>query len=99
MRPRWGLIPTRLVHAAGIRTEPAPSEPRAAGTTPAATAAAEPPDAPPGGGWRLHGLRVTPNAVPSVQGHWPNSGVCVLPITTAPASRRRRTASPSAALA
>ena len=27
IRPRCGLIPTRLVHDAGIRTEPAPSEP------------------------------------------------------------------------
>src|ERR1700685_1932630 len=99
IRPRWGLIPTRLVQAAGIRTEPAPSEPRAAGTTPAATAAAEPPDEPPGVWPRLHGLRVAPKAEPSVQGHCPNSGVCVLPMTPAPARRRRRTASPSAALA
>ena len=35
-------------HAAGMRTDPAPSEPTAAGTSPAATAAAEPPLEPPG---------------------------------------------------
>ena len=48
IRPRWGLMPTRCVQAAGIRTEPAPSEPIAAGTMPAATAAALPPEDPPG---------------------------------------------------
>ena len=48
IRPRWGLIPTRPVHAAGIRTDPAPSEPTAALTSPAATAAAAPPEDPPG---------------------------------------------------
>ena len=48
MRPRCGLMPTRCVHAAGIRTLPAPSDPIAAVTSPAATAAALPPDEPPG---------------------------------------------------
>ena len=48
IRPRWGLMPTRWDQAAGIRTEPAPSVPSAAGTSPAATAAAEPPEEPPG---------------------------------------------------
>jgi hypothetical protein len=47
-RPRWGFSPTRWVQAAGMRIEPAPSEPTAAGTSPAATAAAEPPEEPPG---------------------------------------------------
>ena len=41
-------MPTRWVQEAGIRTEPAPSEPSAAGTRPAATAAADPPEEPPG---------------------------------------------------
>ncbi len=58
MRPRCGLMPTRWVHAAGMRTEPAPSDPMAAGTMPAATAAALPPDDPPGVWSRPHGLRV-----------------------------------------
>src|SRR5699024_712792 len=84
-RWRWGLIPTRWVHAAGMRTEPAPSEPRAAGTRPAATAAAEPPEEPPGERWGHQGLRVIPNAAPSVNGHCPISGVLVLPTITAPA--------------
>ena len=34
IRPRCGLIPTRCVHAAGIRTEPSPSEPSAPGHEP-----------------------------------------------------------------
>jgi hypothetical protein len=58
MRPRCGLMPTRCVHAAGTRTLPAPSEPIAAVTSPAATAAALPPDEPPGVWSRDHGLRV-----------------------------------------
>ena len=69
IRPRCGLMPTRCVHAAGIRTLPAPSEPMAAATNPAATAAALPPDDPPGVCSRDHGLRVCPNAGPLVNGH------------------------------
>jgi hypothetical protein len=69
IRPRCGLMPTRCVHAAGIRTLPAPSEPIAAATRPAATAAALPPDEPPGVCSRDHGLRVWPNAGPLVNGH------------------------------
>ncbi|PNE30643.1 hypothetical protein AF335_27965 [Streptomyces eurocidicus] len=95
-RPRCGLMPTRCVQAAGMRSEPAPSEPSAAGTTPAATAAAAPPEEPPGVCAGFHGLRVTPKAGPSVKGNWPNSGVLVLPTITAPAARSRRTASLSA---
>lgn len=80
-----------------MRTDPAPSEPRAAGTRPAATAAADPPDEPPGVCSGLQGLRVAPNAGPSVNGHCPNSQVLVLPTITAPAARNRRTASLSSA--
>ena len=69
MRPRCGLMPTRCVHAAGIRTLPAPSEPIAAVTSPAATAAALPPDDPPGVCLRDHGLKVWPKAGPLVNGH------------------------------
>jgi hypothetical protein len=58
--PLPGLMPTRPVQAAGIRIEPIPSLPCASGTMPAATAAAEPPDEPPGVRSRFHGLRVTP---------------------------------------
>ena len=95
IRPRCGLTPTRLVQDAGILTEPAPSEPTAAATSPAATATAEPPDEPPGVCSRFHGLRVLPNAGPSVIGHWPSSGVFVLPTITAPAAFSRRATSPS----
>ena len=48
IRPRCGLRPTRPVQAAGIRIDPAPSDPSAAGMSPAATAAAAPPLEPPG---------------------------------------------------
>lgn len=43
------------------------------------------------------GLRVSPKARPSVNGHCPSSQVFVLPTITAPAARSRRTASPSSA--
>src|ERR1700753_1143257 len=89
-------MPTRCVHAAGMRIEPAPSEPTATGTTPAATAAADPPDEPPGVCPGCHGLRVMPNAGPSVNGHCPSSGVLVLPTMTAPAPLSSPTSSQSA---
>ena len=96
MRPRWGFRPNSPHHAAGIRIEPAPSEPSAAPTRPAATAAALPPLEPPGACCRSHGLRVAPNVAVSVNGHSVSSGTFVLPMITAPASRRRRTTSASA---
>ena len=46
--PRPGLSPTRPQHAAGTRIDPPPSLAPAHGTMPAATAAADPPDDPPG---------------------------------------------------
>src|SRR5260370_1753995 len=98
MRPRWGLIPTRWVQAAGMRTEPSPSEPSAAGTSPEATAAAEPPEEPPGVCSRLHGLRGIPNAGPSGIGHCPTSAAVVLPPTTAPAPLSPHTTSPASLL-
>ena len=48
IRLRAGLSPTSPQHAAGIRIEPPPSSALATGTMPAATAAADPPDEPPG---------------------------------------------------
>ena len=74
------------MQAAGIRIEPAPSAATAAGTRPAATAAAEPPLEPPGVRSVSHGLRVTPHVIDSVNGHRPSSGIFVLPTTIAPAS-------------
>ena len=46
--PCPGLMPTSPQQAAGMRIEPMPSLPCAIGTVPDATAAAEPPDEPPG---------------------------------------------------
>ena len=60
MRPNDGLCPTRPQKPAGVRVDPPPSLEVANGTSPAATAAAEPPLEPPGVRSRFHGLRVTP---------------------------------------
>ena len=79
-----------------MRIDPPPSPASAAPTRPAATAAALPPLEPPGVCPSSHGLRVTPQVGDSVQGNAPSSGMCVLPITTAPAARTRRTISESA---
>ena len=68
-RPRWGFSPNSPQKADGIRIEPPPSEPSATGTMPAATAAALPPEEPPGERSRFHGLRVTPCAAELVK--WP----------------------------
>jgi hypothetical protein len=65
--------------------------PWAIGTSPAATAAAEPPEEPPGVRDRSHGLRTGPPWRGSVVGRIPNSGIRVVPSTTNPASRSRRT--------
>ena len=57
---------------------------------PAATAAPEPPEEPPGVRLVSHGLRVGPKRRGSVTGTMPNSGEAVRPTKTKPASRRRR---------
>ena len=94
-RPLCGLRPKSPQHAAGMRIEPAPSAASAAGTRPAATAAAGPPLAPPGVRSGSHGFRVTPQVIDSVNGQSPISGIVFLPITIAPAARRRLTTSAS----
>ena len=66
-------MPNTPQHAAGIRIEPIPSLPCATGTRPAATAAAEPPDDPPGVRLRSHGLWVMPK-LESVAPKTPSSG-------------------------
>jgi hypothetical protein len=63
----------------------------ATGTIPAATAAAEPPDDPPGVRSTSHGLCVAPNRAGSVIGMIPASGMFVRPTTIIPASFKRRT--------
>ena len=65
------------------------------GAKPAATAAAVPPDDPPLVFVVSHGLRVMPVIGEFVSPLHPNSGVVVLPTSTAPASRSRAVAGAS----
>lgn len=64
--PRWETIPqvglwlNTPQKLAGTRSEPPMSEPISSGVTPAARAAAAPPDEPPGVRVGSHGLLVTP---------------------------------------
>ena len=81
--------------AAGWRIEPPVSEPSAARHSPAATAAAEPPEEPPGIVAGSQGLRVAPKAEFSVEEPIANSSRFVLPRKTAPAARRRSTTAAS----
>ena len=53
-------MPATPQNEAGIRIEPPPSVPIASGTSPAATAAAEPPDEPPGTRPVSQGFEVRP---------------------------------------
>src|SRR2546423_4955918 len=77
---------------AGWRTEPPVSEPSATETIPAATAAAEPPDEPPGTRVVSQGFFTGPNAEFSLDEPMANSSQFVFPITIAPESRSRWTA-------
>jgi len=86
------LIPGTPQKAEGCRIEPPVSLPSATGTIPAATAAAEPPEDPPGVRVGSQGLRLGPNAEFSVEDPIANSSRFVRPITTAPASRSFATA-------
>src|SRR6185295_13969269 len=94
-RPNEGLMPKSPVKLHGMRIEPPPSVPTASGPMPDASAAAAPPDEPPGVFAGFHGLRVMPVSALSVTPFQPNSGVVVLPSSTAPCSRRRATAGAS----
>src|SRR3954467_13635555 len=58
--PRLGLSPTMLLSPAGTRPEPAVSVPSASGTSPPATATAEPELDPPGISAGLRALRGMP---------------------------------------
>jgi hypothetical protein len=91
MRPRVGFRPTSPQHEAGIRIEPPPSLPWASGSIPDATAAAAPPEEPPGVRSVSHGFLTGPKRRGSDTGRMPNSGMFVLPTITNPASRSRRT--------
>ena len=79
------MKPTTPQNEAGRITEPLVWLPIAKGAMPAATAAAEPLDEPPGVRAGSCGLRVLPGVKQA------NSVVTVLPSTTAPAARSRAT--------
>ena len=87
IRPKVGFSPTQPHMLAGMRIEPPVSEPRAAAHSPAATAAPEPPLDPPGDRPSPRGFTVGGVSIPQAY-----SCIRVLPISTAPASRSRRTA-------
>src|SRR5215207_2068546 len=89
--PYVGLTPTTPHSAAGWRIEPPVSLPKPTAAKPAATAAALPPDDPPGTRLVSCGFRVGPNAEFSVLEPIANSSRFVLPTTTAPAARSRST--------
>ncbi len=91
IRPWVGFSPTSPQHDAGMRIEPPPSLAWAIGTSPAATAAADPPLEPPGVRVRSHGLCVGPQASGSVVGSEPSSGLFVRPAVTNPAALNRWT--------
>src|ERR1035441_11033210 len=78
-----------------MRLAPPPSLPVPIGSNPPATAAAVPPDEPPGVLAGFRGLRLMPVSGELVSPLQPNSGVAVLPRITAPASRKRADAGAS----
>src|SRR5690606_27831763 len=84
-------MPTVPVKAAGWRMEPPVSVPVPAGTSLAATAAAEPPDEPPGERSRFQGFATGPNQLVSLDEPMANSSMLVLPSVTAPADLSRAT--------
>src|SRR5213593_176829 len=79
-------MPTTPHSDAGWRTEPPVSEPSAAGTAPAATSAAEPPDEPPGTRVLSSGWSTRPYAECSVDDPMANSSQLVFPAISAPAA-------------
>jgi hypothetical protein len=66
--------------------EPPVSDPSVTGSSPAATAAAEPPELPPGTRVRSHGLAVGPKAEFSVEEPMANSSMFSRPQGIAPAA-------------
>ena len=98
-RPKLGFRPKMPVKPAGMRIEPPPSVPTCRAPMPSAQATAAPPLEPPGVLAMSHGLRVMPVSALSVTAFQPNSGVVVLPISTAPCSRSRAVAGASSSQA
>ncbi len=87
------MIPTVPVSEAGWRIEPPVSVAVAASARSAATAAAEPPDEPPGVSGRLElrerqGFTTGPNALVSFDEPMANSSMFSLPSITAPSRHR-----------
>src|SRR6185312_10542775 len=82
-------MPTVPVTCAGWRIEPPVSVPSASGASKAATAAAEPPEEPPGTLVRSQGLRDGPYPEFSVEEPIANSSMFALPMRTASAPRSR----------
>src|SRR5438093_8342656 len=78
-RPYVGFNPTTPHSAAGCLTEPPVSVPRAHTASPAATAAADPPEEPPGTRPTSQGLRTGPNAEFSFELPMANSSQLVFP--------------------
>src|SRR5262249_30106932 len=87
--PYVGRSPTIPHSAAGCLIEPPVSEPSAHGASPPATAAAEPPEEPPGTRVGSHGLCDGPHAEFSVDEPIANSSMFVLPSTGSPAALQR----------
>src|SRR6476659_8094091 len=92
MAPYVGFMPTIPQSAAGWRIEPPVSVPIAQGASRPATAAAEPPEDPPGTRPSSHGFSTGPYAEFSFEDPIANSSMFTLPSTRAPALRRPRTA-------
>src|SRR5512139_2386783 len=82
-------MPTMPHIEAGLRIEPAVSVPIAAGTKPAAVAAPEPLEEPPGKWSRFQGLRAGGHGRSNDGPPVANSCVESLPMKTAPAARKR----------
>src|SRR5579872_2522194 len=76
--PKVGLNPTTPQYEAGRKTDPCVCEPRAKGSMPAATAAADPLELPPGVWAGLRGFRVGDGSKEA------KAEVCVFPSSTAP---------------
>src|SRR5690349_14559709 len=86
--PYVGFRPQTPESAAGWRIEPPVSVPVAAGTSRAATDAADPPELPPGTYRVSQGLRTGPYQEVSLDEPIANSSMFVLPTSTVPAAFR-----------
>ena len=93
MRPCVGLSPTTPQQAAGMRSEPPVSEPRAPWTMPAATATAAPLDEPPATRRGSQGFRQCPKVALCPVGPRANSDMLSAPSVIDPARSSRRTQS------